>query len=579
MGKSPGKWIKTVLLGKKNSKSKFPHGKEKPANGKEVHVRVMAPETGIDDDPQEVHSGGLSAVHVDEHISSSEYQEASIQQDQEVSAPRGQSADVEQTRELDMFTDAERITREKAATKTQAAFRGYLARRAFKALRGIIRLQALIRGHLVRRQAVATLHCIIGIVKLQALVRGSRIRCSNAGIEVQRVCFMKPLDVTTRFNGDAVSTGTAGLTANSFIRKLLALSPEGMPLRVPYDDTESNSVQIWLERWSILCPWKPASPPMKASNSKIQKKQGNSQLQAAEGEIVRPKHSVRRVPSIFDNTSAQPTSESEKPRRNQKKVTSRPADSVQENPQNELEKVKRSLRKVQSPVIESSASSEVTEMPPQSQVKATTSSMHEVPFPNEVKQVENMKEEFSSILKEETLTANEEYCQENTEDAIEPSQSVEISNGEITMVKSEPFEGDEKDESTPVPNGELKLTGESVLSENHETCERVSLPVKQENADDSLQNTPKIPSYMQATKSAKAKLRAQGSPRVNQDSTEKNNIMRRHSLPTPANGKVNSVSPRTPKALQGSGKGRNKNDKSLLSSRDGIAKGTQGWRR
>ncbi|KAL9243220.1 hypothetical protein vseg_017133 [Gypsophila vaccaria] len=577
MGKSPGKWIKTVLLGKKNSKSKFPNGKEKPANGKEEHVQVMAPETGIDDNPQEAHSGEVGAVHVDEHIPSSEYQDASVQQDPDTSAAIGQNADVEETRDLDMLTDAERITQEKAATKTQAAFRGYLARRAFKALRGIIRLQALIRGHLVRRQAVATLHCIVGIVKLQALVRGSRIRCSNAGIKVQSV--VKPLDVTTKFHGGVVSTSTASLSANSFVRKLLASSPEGVPLRVEYDETDQNSVQLWLERWSILCPWKPASPPMKGSNSKIQKKQGNAQPQAAEGEIVRPKRSVRRVPSIFDSTSAQPASEPEKPRRNQKKISSHPPDSAQENPQNELEKVKRSLRKVQNPVIESSAPSEVTEMPPPSEVKTMIPSVHEVPDPNEVKPIDSKKEETSFILKEEVVSAPKENGPENIEDSMETSQSVEISNGDIAMVKSEPFEGDEKDVNTPLPNGELKPMGEFELSENHEACETASLPVKQENVEVGSQNTPKVPSYMQATKSAKAKLRGLGSPKVSQDSAEKPNVARRHSLPSPANGKANSASPRRPKPLQGSGKGGNKTDKPLSSSKDGNAKVAQGWRR
>lgn len=62
------------------------------------------------------------------------------------------------------------------------------ARRAFRALKGIIRLQALIRGHLVRRQAVATLHCMKGIVKLQAHVRGRRARLSVCGLEVEKKC-------------------------------------------------------------------------------------------------------------------------------------------------------------------------------------------------------------------------------------------------------------------------------------------------------------------------------------------------------------------------------------------------------
>lgn len=62
------------------------------------------------------------------------------------------------------------------------------ARRAFRALNGIIRLQALIRGHLVRRQAVATLCSMLGIVKFQALVRGIRVRHSDVGLEVQKRC-------------------------------------------------------------------------------------------------------------------------------------------------------------------------------------------------------------------------------------------------------------------------------------------------------------------------------------------------------------------------------------------------------
>ncbi|XP_074316376.1 protein IQ-DOMAIN 31-like isoform X2 [Silene latifolia] len=625
MGKSPGKWIKTKFFGKKTSKSKYSAGKEKPANEKDVHVQAMSPETGIDDNHQEV----VSAVQVDEQNSCSENREMSfIQQDHEISELGDQNAEVEQRRELDMLSDAERIAQEKAATTVQAAFRSYLARRAFKALKGIIRLQALIRGHLVRRQAVATLYCVIGIVKLQALVRGSKIRCSDVGIEVQRLCVVKPLDVANGLHENGVSTSTASFLTNAFIKKLLAPTPEGMPLRVQYDETDSNSVQIWLERWSISCPWKPVSPPKKATNTKTQKKLGNSQ--AVEGETVRPKRSVRKVPSIFDNPSAQSTSELEKPRRNPKKVSSHPVDSVQENPQNEFEKVKRSLRKVHSPVTETSAQSEVPERPPQSQAKSEvterpsqnqaksevterpsqsqtksevaerpsqsqtksevaerpsqsqakmTPIVQDVTDPNEVNPVENMKEATTIILKEEAITAPKEIDQETTKVPIENNQSREISVDDVIKVKSESLEGDEKDENTPVSNGELKSTEESIPSDNQKPSRRASFPAKQEHADDGLQNTPKLPSYMQATQSAKAKLRAQGSPKLGQESAEKNNVIRRQSLPSPANGKVSSVSPRTPKPVQVNGKGGNKSDKSLLSSKEGNGKATQGWRR
>lgn len=69
------------------------------------------------------------------------------------------------------------------------------ARRAFWALKGIIRLQALIRGHLVRRQAVATLFSVMGIVRLQAFARGREIRKSDIGVQVYRKCRLQLLQV------------------------------------------------------------------------------------------------------------------------------------------------------------------------------------------------------------------------------------------------------------------------------------------------------------------------------------------------------------------------------------------------
>ncbi|PWA41552.1 hypothetical protein CTI12_AA552150 [Artemisia annua] len=59
------------------------------------------------------------------------------------------------------------------------------ARRAFWALKGIIRLQALVRGHLVRRQVVATLRCMHAIVKFQEIVRGRNVRLSGNGSVLQ----------------------------------------------------------------------------------------------------------------------------------------------------------------------------------------------------------------------------------------------------------------------------------------------------------------------------------------------------------------------------------------------------------
>ncbi|PPR89851.1 hypothetical protein GOBAR_AA30827 [Gossypium barbadense] len=564
---------------------------------------------------------------------------ANISHDDETSLPMSQDIDSLKFTLQDSPSNPERIKHEQSATLVQAAFRGYLARRAFWALKGIIRLQALIRGHLVRRQAISTLCCMMGIVKLQARVRGQMVRHSDCVHELQKKCnqinlLESKLVVSLGFN---MPSHIGKLSAHAFVRKLIASSPTVMPLRLRYDVGEPNSVWIWLERWSASCFWKPVPQPKKISNTKFQKKKVNGQT--VEMDTGRAKRSVRRIPSSnMDSTSVQATSEFDKPKCNPRKIFGHPAGPVQENPQNELEKVKRNLRKVHNPVVEHSLQSEFEFEKLKSLEKVSSTPDLDIVEESLKRSAEKTSKEAAmtannsadKMKKEMALTVNssvekrkkemamavnsstEKMSREmttvnisaeglNKEMAVTVNGSSEIIKKQVTTATSESPEIETmpwplwmnettdslhadcaavdskpsiditiKDENSPITNVELKRKDGSVNNEPQlqKSGKKASNPAKQVGTENGHQNSPVLPSYMGATESVKAKLRLQGSPRSGQDGDEKSNLSRRQSLPSPANSKLSSHSPRTQRLVH-SGKVENKRDRSALSSRDG----------
>uniref|UniRef100_A0A6P4AD22 protein IQ-DOMAIN 31 isoform X1 n=1 Tax=Ziziphus jujuba TaxID=326968 RepID=A0A6P4AD22_ZIZJJ len=689
MGKSPGKWIKGVLFRKKSAKTNISKGREKVTNEKEVVVTAKAPGADFASVPPVASYPDPITVDRNERNLEFESKEAeSASHDGGILLAASQDTEAQGSTPPEVPCDPEQIRKEQAATKAQAAFRGYLARRAFRALNGIIRLQALIRGHLVRRQAVATLCSMLGIVKFQALVRGIRVRHSDVGLEVQKRCSLtmplggKLVDSV----GVGMSTKMAKLSPNIFIRKLLVPSRTVMPLNVHYESGDPNSVLNWLARWSRSYFWKPAPQPKKIRDLKSQRKQSNGQI--VEPQTSRSKRTRR--PAIVENVTAQAPSEIDKPKRNFRKVSSQsaPAEPVQENPQYELEKVKRSLRKVHNPVVENcvvsdaetetskttgektlnTSAHDITTNPPNLPVvetvleplakkelphpnnanekmkKETTTSSNipvvetvpeplakkEPPRPNNAS--EKMKKETNTAskiplvetvpeplpkkepsrpnnasekMKKETTTASNISLVETVPEPLMKKELPDVSSGNLPPTDSKPppesntkdkiisdeqaalelkvvKESTGKEENTSKTNGGLNQKDDLTSSDNQKSSRKSSTPAKQERVENGsgVQSSPTLPSYMAATESAKAKLRLNGSPKIVQDASEKNNVTRRHSLPSSTNSKISSQSPRTQRLVQTGGKGGNKSEKSLSSSRDGNAKVTQAeWRR
>ena len=300
----------------------------------------------------------------------------------------------------------------------------------------------------------------------------------------------------------------------------------------------------WLERWTRSQFWAPL-PELKKLDSVSEEKNGCCQTD--ENNKGQVKRNARKAPAVrVDDGSI---SNSNRHIRHPKKESSIPLHSSKEHSRKENEKSDTKKSRVQNvsdrPEVANEKRKNITRK----------SSDHTV---TDVKDLAVSKSKQSDIEKTPGHQAEDEHDNNVSHtDSIAVLESC-LANGKGGSVIED-----------------LKCDGDNCFSSNvnHKNFQRrASLPANFINHNNKLQNTPRLPSYMAPTESAKAKLRGQGSPRFASELVDKNIINRRLSLSYSLNGKLGLFSPRSERLANMSSKGVIKTDTSLSSSRDWTGK-------
>ncbi|KAE9595595.1 putative IQ motif, EF-hand binding, P-loop containing nucleoside triphosphate hydrolase [Lupinus albus] len=379
-GRSPGKWIKNLLLGKKsssNSKSSKKGDMFKPSNNKDVlrcsELTVSNPIVG-----SLVISSPISGANAIKGVVSEKEVITRSSHDKDIISAGDEETHAQAVANFRSHEDLENPRLIESSITVQAACRGYQARRTFQKHKSVIQIQALIRGHLVRRQAVSALNYVKGIVKLQALARGYNVRCSDIGIAVLKI----RKDTKCSNSAGVVKTAHADKLSDSvFVRKLLASSSPAFPRCLRFSPAEPNISKEWLYRWTRSRFWAPLPQLKKKLDSVSDENNGSCRVER--GQV---KRNTRKSPTIKAEDGS--GSGSNKYKQRPKRDSNGPLLSAQEHPQKEIEKSSSVKTRVQTV----SHISEVNEKGKHSTRKISDRTVTDVPKQGSSVSSENMKD-------------------------------------------------------------------------------------------------------------------------------------------------------------------------------------------
>lgn len=264
-----------------------------------------------------------------------------------------------------------------------------------------------------------------------------------------------------------------------------------MPLSLQYDLVEPNSARNWLERWSLSRFWEPSVRAMKTMKTMPHRK--------PEAELIKSKRTIRKVSTMMHGEYGGVASfEIHKPKRILRKVSSQ-KEVAQEQSQSELERVKHNLRKVSASAVTA----------PERPQPLHSVEIVEFPTPDMSEQEMVISPENPGdigVLADQTDSADLFKAPEK----MTKDEPIDVEHDNYQFAETPSLENGVKMESIPFLDDESSCKEEQNRKENHKIRKRRSLPAKPDYLENISQNSQNLPSYMAATKSANAKLRAQG---------------------------------------------------------------------